>query len=86
MKEYWKTIYCNIILAKPMLERYMGVEGAKADAGKRSPSRSMVNAMGGKYPRAPRGPNKGRKYNSNTFKDRNNRTKRLALLGGYPSR
>ena len=64
----------------------MEVEGTEADWGKRNPSRSMVNAMGGKHFRAPRRPNKGRKYNSNTFKNRNNRTKRLALLGGYPSR
>jgi len=42
--------------------------------------------MGGKYLRALRRPNKGRKYNGNTLKDRNNRTKRLALLGGYSSR
>ena len=42
----------------------------------------MVNAIGGKYTRAPRRPNKGRKYNSNTLKNRNNRTKRLALLSG----
>ena len=35
--------------------------------------------------RALRRPNKGRKYNSNTFKNRNNRTKRLALLSGCPS-
>jgi len=46
----------------------------------------MVNAKGGKYLRAPRRPNKGRKYNSNILKNRNNRTKRLALLGRYPSR
>jgi hypothetical protein len=46
----------------------------------------MVNAIGGKHSRAPRRPNKGRKYNSNTLKNRNNRTKRLALLGRYPSR
>ena len=46
----------------------------------------MVNAMGGKYTRALRRPNKGRKYNSNTLKNRSNRTKRLALLGGCPSR
>ena len=45
----------------------------------------MVNAIGGKYTRAPRRPNKGRKYNGNTPKNRNNRTKRLALLGRYPS-
>ena len=35
--------------------------------------------------RAPRRPNKGRKHNGNTPKDRNNRTKRLALLGRGPS-
>jgi len=46
----------------------------------------MVNAIGGKYLRAPRRPNKGRKYNSNTSKNRNNRIKRLALLGRRPSR
>jgi len=63
----------------------MGVEGIEVDLGKGNPSRSIGNAMGGKYPRALRGPNKGRKYNGNTLKDRNNRTKRLALLGGCPS-
>ena len=46
----------------------------------------MVNAIGGKYLRAPRRPNKSRKYNSNTTKDRNNRAKKLALLGRYSSR
>ena len=46
----------------------------------------MVNTMGGKYLRALRRPNKGRKYNGYTLKNRNNRTKRLALLGGYPGR
>ena len=64
----------------------MGVKGIEADLGKRNLSHSMVNAIGGKYLRALRRPNKGRKYNSNTFKNRNNRTKRLALLGGYLSR
>jgi hypothetical protein len=59
----------------------MGVEGIEADLGKRNLSRNIVNAMGGKYLRALRRPNKGRKYNSNTLKNRNNRTKRLALLG-----
>ena len=68
-----------------MLERYMGVKGIESDLGKRILSRSIVNAIGGKYLRALRGPNKGRKYNGNTLKDRNNRTKRLALLGGCPS-
>ena len=37
--------------------------------------------MGGKHFRALKRPNKGRKYNSNTLKNKNNRTKRLALLG-----
>jgi len=64
----------------------MGVKGIEVDLGKGNLSRSIGNTIGGKYLRAPRGPNKGGKYNSNTLKDRNNRTKRLALLGGYPSR
>jgi len=63
----------------------MGVKGIEADLGKGNLSYSIGNAMGGKYPRAPRGPNKGRKYNSNTLKNRNNRTKRLASLGRCPS-
>jgi len=64
----------------------MGVKGTEAILGKRNPSRSIVNAIGGKYLRALRRPNKGKKYNSNTLKNRNNRTKRLALLGRCPSR
>jgi len=63
----------------------MGVKCIEVDLGKRNPSYSMVNAIGGKYLRALRGPNKGRKYNSNTSKDRSNKTKRLALLGRCPS-
>ena len=69
-----------------MLERHIGVKCIEVDLGKRNPSYSIVNAIGDKYLRALRGPNKGRKYNSNTPKDRSNRTKRLALLGRYPSR
>jgi len=64
----------------------MGVKGIETNLGKRNLSYSMVNAIGGKYLRAIGRPNKRRKYNSNTFKNRNNRTKRLALLGRYPSR
>jgi len=64
----------------------MGVKGIEAILDKRNPGRSIVNAIGGKYLRAPRRPNKGRKYNSNTPKNRNNRTKRLALLGRCPGR
>ena len=81
IKEYQKTIYCNIILAGLILKRYIGVKGIKSDLGKRILSYNIINTIGGKYLRALRGPNKGRKYNSNIFKDRNNRTKRLALLG-----
>ena len=81
MKEYWETIYCNTILARPTLERRIGVEGAEANAGKRNQSHSMVNTIGDNVPRAPRRPNKGRKHNGNIFKDKNNKTKRLALLG-----
>jgi len=63
----------------------MGVKGIEVGLGKGNPSRSMGNAIGGKYLRALKGPNKGRKYNGNTLKNRNNRTKRLALLGRCPS-
>jgi hypothetical protein len=64
----------------------MGVKGIKANLGKRNLSCNIVNIIGGKYLRALRRPNKGRKYNSNTPKNRSNRIKRLALLGGCPSR
>jgi len=69
-----------------MLERQIGVKGTEANLGKKNPSHSIGNTIGGKYLRALRGPNKGGKYNSNTLKDRNNRIKRLALLGRCPSR
>jgi len=64
----------------------MGVKGTEAVLNKRNLGHSIVNAIGGKYLRALRRPNKGRKYNSNTLKNRNNRIKRLALLGRCPSR
>jgi len=64
----------------------MGVKGIEAVLGKRNLGCSIVNAIGGKYLRAPRRPNKDRKYNGNTPKNRNNRTKRLAPLGRCPSR
>ena len=69
-----------------ILEKYIGVKDIEAILGKRYLSYSIVNAIGGKYLRALRRPNKGRKYYSNTLKNRNNRTKRLALLGGGPGR
>jgi len=64
----------------------MGVKGTKTILGKRNLSHSIVNAIGGKHLRALKRPNKGGKHNSNTLKNRNNRTKRLALLGRYPSK
>ena len=42
--------------------------------------------MESKHLKALKKPNKGRKYNSNTFKNKNNRTKRLAILSGYFSK
>ncbi len=81
MKKHRETIYYNIILARPILERHIGVKNVKADAGKKSLSCNIVNAIGDNNLKALRRPNKGRKYNGNIFKDRNNRFKRLALLG-----
>ena len=69
-----------------MLKRYIGVKGTEANIGKRNPNHSIVNTIGDNNPRALKRPNKGRKYNNNTFKDRNNRTKGLALLNRCPSR
>jgi hypothetical protein len=73
-------------LVRLTLERYIGVKSTKADLGKRNLSYSIVNIIGGKYLRALRKPNKGKKYNSNTPKNRSNRIKRLALLNRCPSR
>ena len=85
IKEHQETIYYNTTLAKLILKRYIGVKSTEANTGKRNPSYSLINTIGDKDLRAPRRPNKGRKYNSNIFKDRNNRTKRLALLGRCPN-
>jgi hypothetical protein len=49
------------------------------DIGKKKVSYSIVNAIEGRRLKALLRANKGRKYNSNTTKDRCNRTKRLAL-------
>ena len=46
----------------------------------------MVNAIKGKYLGALKRPNKGGKHNGNTFKNGNNRSKRLALLSRYSSK
>jgi hypothetical protein len=64
----------------------MGVKGIKVNLGKRNLSYSIVNIIGGKYLRALKRPNKGKKYNSNTFKNKSNKTKRLALLSRCFSR
>ena len=39
----------------------MRVKGPEANLGKRNPSYNIVNAIGDKYLRAPRRPNKGKK-------------------------
>ena len=64
----------------------MGGEGAEAVVDKRYPSHSMANAVGGKNPRALKRPNQGRKHSGDTPKDRDNRSKRLALLGRYSNK
>ena len=64
----------------------MGVKGAETNAGKRNLSHNMVNTIGDNNLRALKRPNKGKKHNNNTPKDRNNRTKGLALLGRCFSR
>ena len=64
-----------------MLKRYIRGKSIKTVASKRSLSYNMVNVIGNNNLKALRKLNKGRKYNSNIFKDRNNRLKRLAFLG-----
>ena len=64
----------------------MGVKSAETVANKRHLSYSMVNTIGDKNLRALKRPNKNKKYNGNIFKDRDNRAKRLALLGRYLNR
>ena len=64
----------------------MGVKGIETIIDKKYLSHSMANAVGSKNPRALRRPNKGKKHNSNTPKDRDNRSKRLTLLSRCPSR
>jgi hypothetical protein len=70
-------------LVKPTLKRCIGVKGIKFNLNKRNLSCSIINTIGGKYLRALKRPNKGKKYNSNTPKNRSNRTKKLALLSRY---
>ena len=64
----------------------MGGKDAETVINKKYLSHNIVNAIKGKNLRALKRPNKGRKYNNNIFKDRDNRAKRLALLGRCFSR
>ena len=57
----------------------MGVKGKETVTDKRHLSYNIVNVIEGENLRALKRPNK-KKYNSNIFKDKNNRVKRLALL------
>ena len=66
--------------------RHIGGKGIEDIIDKRYPSHSIVNTIGGKNLRALKRPNKGRKHSSNTPKNRDNRSKRLALLGRCLSR
>ena len=69
-----------------MLEKYIKVKNIKVNQGKRNLSCSIINIIEGKQFKALKRPNKDRKYNSNTFKNRNNKTKRLATLNRCFSR
>ena len=62
-----ETIYYNIILVGLTLKRYIKVKYIKADLGKKNLNYSIVNTIGGKYLRAQKRSNKGKKYNSNTL-------------------
>ena len=86
IKEYQETSYYNIILAGLILERCIGVKALEAVLDKRNLNYNIVNIIGSKYSRALKRPNKDKKYNSNTLKNRNNRTKKLVLLGRCPSK
>ena len=64
----------------------MGVKSAETVIDKRYLSYNIVNIVGDENLKALKRLNKGRKYNGNIFKDRDNRAKRLALLGRCLSR
>ena len=68
------------------MARYIGGKGTGAIVNKRYPSYSIVNTIGGENSRALKRPNKDKKYNANTLKDRDNKAKKLALLGRCFSR
>jgi len=62
-----------------MLKKNIGVKGIKANINKRIASCNTVNAIRGKYLKVLISINKGKKYNSIIFKNKGNRTKRLAI-------
>jgi hypothetical protein len=62
------------------LKRYIRDKGINTKLSKGNLSYNIVNTIRGKYLKILKRPNKGRKYNSNVFKNRNNRVKRLTLL------
>ena len=64
-----------------MLEKCIEIKNAKANAGKKTPNCNIVNAIGGNNLKTLKRPNKGKKHNGNTPKGKNNKTKKLALLG-----
>jgi hypothetical protein len=66
--------------------RHIGVKSIKTIADKRHLNYSIVNIIRGKHLRTLKRPNKSKKYNSNTFKDKDNKAKKLALLGRCPNR
>ena len=66
-------------MARPTLERHMGVKNIKASIDKRTASCSIVNAIKNKHSKALIKVNKNRKHNGNIFKNRCNRIKKLAL-------
>ena len=86
MKEYQEAIYCNIILTKLILKKYIKIKNIKTNAGKRNLSYNIVNIIGDNNLKALKRFNKGKKYNSNIFKDRNNRFKGLAFLNRCPNK
>ena len=63
------------------MERYIRVKSIKAELGKKILSCSIINIIRSKYLRALKRLNKDRKYGSDTFKNRNNKFKKLFLLG-----
>ena len=66
--------------------KYIGDKNVKAVINTKCLSYSIANTIGGKILNFLKRPNKGKKYNGNTFKDKDNRFKGLALLSKYFNR